>query len=332
MSGNPPLHHEDIQRIRRSHGRSMLLFLTDRCPVGCLHCSVDSRRDSPTITDFALFGDILEWMCGRSGMDVVGISGGEPFVERRGLELSSQRLYEAGKRLVIFTSGVWAKGATTAPWIREVLGRTATVYLSTDSFHARTVSEGCFANAAAAIAEAGCWIVVQVLDNGSDVAEAASRLASALGEQWREHAEINVITPLLHGRGASQFTRRAVVPGHSFAPCNFVTSPLIRYDGLAVACCNESMIRGKGPQRLRRQIGSAAELSEAVATFQSDPLIKVIEGIGPGALTSDPRFADLADRPFSSACHLCWKIFERLPDAPSPDPMIEAMATLVPAR
>ena len=53
---------QEIEDIRNERGRSTLLFITDRCPVGCAHCSVDSRRDSPTITDFELFGEIVEWL------------------------------------------------------------------------------------------------------------------------------------------------------------------------------------------------------------------------------------------------------------------------------
>lgn len=308
----------------------MLLFLTDRCPVGCLHCSVDSRRDSPTIADFELFEEILAWMCGRPAMDVVAISGGEPFVERRGLELASRRLSDAGKRQVIFTSGVWARTAKPPRWIGDVLARTATVYLSTDSFHASTVSDRCFANAARALVDAGCWVVVQILDIGDDAEKAEVRLRRALGDRWPRCAEINLIRPLLHGRGASQFTQSGGVAGHAFAACAFVTSPLIRYDGLTLACCNESMIAGRGPNRLRKKVASAAELASAVAGFQADPLIRIIEGIGPGLLTADPRFSDLADRRFSSICQLCWQIFERMPDEPEPDPMLEAVAMLVP--
>src|SRR5688500_5951792 len=97
----PKLTHADIENIRSNRGRSMLLFITDRCPVGCLHCSVDSRRDSPTISDFALFEEILSWICENPELEVVGISGGEPFVERRGLTMASQVLADSGKQQVI---------------------------------------------------------------------------------------------------------------------------------------------------------------------------------------------------------------------------------------
>src|SRR2546421_2554616 len=96
----------DVEFARRTRGRSVLLFITDRCPVGCAHCSVDSRADSPSIADFALFGQIVDAICARPEVRVVGISGGEPFVERRGLTLAARKLFQASKDIVLYTSGV----------------------------------------------------------------------------------------------------------------------------------------------------------------------------------------------------------------------------------
>src|SRR5690349_10321921 len=98
----------EVERIRRSPGQSLLLFLTDRCPVGCQHCSVDSRPDSPSIEDFTLFEALLEGICNRPGLTTVGITGGEPFVERRGLVTAVEKFAAAGKQIVQYTSGVWA--------------------------------------------------------------------------------------------------------------------------------------------------------------------------------------------------------------------------------
>ncbi len=111
------LTHDDVEAARHARGRSTLLFITDRCPVGCAHCSVDSRLDSPRITDWALFGQIVDYLCDEPALEVVGISGGEPFVERRGLELLSARLEEAGKSQVVYTSGVWAAADQAPGWV-----------------------------------------------------------------------------------------------------------------------------------------------------------------------------------------------------------------------
>ncbi|MDC0670580.1 radical SAM protein [Nannocystis radixulma] len=322
------LTHAEVEQIRARRGRSMLLFITDRCPVGCAHCSVDSRPDSPTIEDFPLFSDIVEWICAAPEIDVVGISGGEPFVERRGLSLASQRFAAAGKQQVIFTSGVWATADEPPAWIREILARSSCIYLSTDVFHARTVADDRLVRAARAIATAGAWIVLQVLDHADSLARAEQALRDAFGEDWAAHAEINPIVPLTNGRGGGVFTRLARVPGHMFGPCSLVRSPMVRYDGLVTACCNESVIQRLGPARLRRPVTSQAQLDAAVRGFHADPLLRVIGGVGLGALTEHPRFKDLAHERYADNCQMCWKVLDRAGATDQPDRLITLISTL----
>jgi hypothetical protein len=318
----------EIEAIRHERGRSTLLFITDRCPVGCAHCSVDSRRDSPTITDFALFGEIVEWLCAQP-LEVIGISGGEPFVERRGLALAARRFTEAGKELVVYTSGVWARRPEPPAWIADVLDRCTTVFLSTDAFHAEGVDDAYYVHAARAIARAGAWIVVQVIDVGDMVERARGLLRRAFGKRYEDYAELRPLTPLTAGRGKDVFARTDHMPGRAFKPCTMVASPMIRYDGVVTACCNESVIMGWGPPALRRRAGSQAELSAAMDAFAGDPLLRAIGGVGPGALTALPRFADLADQEFTSICDLCWKQFDRTAGDAQPDPLIGAIGTML---
>jgi len=320
-----PLRWREIEDIRHERGRSTLLFITDRCPVGCAHCSVDSRRDSPTITDFELFGEIVEWLVAQDH-DVVGISGGEPFVERRGLSLAAQRITEEGKRLVVYTSGVWAKRPDPPAWIADVLGRCATVYLSTDAFHAEGVGDGHYVHAARAIQRAGAWIVVQVVDVDDMVERARELLRAAFGDAYEDYAEVVPTPPLTAGRGAGVFMRSKHQPGRDYGACSLVASPIIRYDGVVTACCNESVIMGFGPVALRRRASSREGLDAAMRAFRDDPMLRAIGGVGPGALTSHPRFADLADKPFTSICDVCWKLFDRTVADIEPDPLVSAIA------
>lgn len=310
----------------------MLLFITDRCPVGCAHCSVDSREDSATITDFTLFGEIVDWLGGKAALDVVGISGGEPFVERRGLTLASERLAAAGKRQVIFTSGVWAGAGRTPEWIDAVLRRCACVYLSTDAFHAPGVGDERFLRALESIGRAGAWIVVQVLNQRNERERAERLLEQAFGAAAARQAEVNVIAPLTNGRGATVFTRLAQYAGHSFGACPLVSSPMIRYDGRMTACCNEDVIMGRGPARLRRQVRNGAELREAEAAFGGDALLRVIGGAGLGVLGEHPRYADLARERYASNCEMCWRVLERAAGETRPDALMAAIAELEPAR
>jgi hypothetical protein len=159
------------------------------------------------------------------------------------------------------------------------------------------------------------------------VEQARSLLVEAFGERWEDYAELRPLTPLTAGRGASVFTRTATTPGHMFQPCTMVASPMIRYDGVVTACCNERIIMGWGPDALRRRATDRESLGVAVQELEGDPLLRAIGSIGPGVLTAHPRFADLADTPFTSVCDVCWKMVDRTAQDAQPDPLIGAIST-----
>jgi hypothetical protein len=88
----------------------------------------------------------------------------------------------------------------------------------------------------------------------------------------------------------------------------------VRYDGTVTACCNERVIMGHGPDRLRHSAASEGDVTEALGYVESDTLLKTIRDIGASTLTELPPLADLAARSFSSICDLCWELQERAGD------------------
>jgi hypothetical protein len=319
----------EVDRIRYTPGKSLLLFLTDRCPVGCAHCSVDSRADSPTIRDFELFESIVGDISNAPGIELVGISGGEPFVERRGLTMATEGFSAAGKNIVLYTSGIWA-GSSTPRWVREVLGRAACVFLSTDAFHANQIDDERFVRAARAIQTEGAWVVVQVLKLTDMIGAAKRLLERAFGKSWDACAELNFIPPLPYGRGASIFHKTETWPGSSFGACRSLAAPVVRYDGLVSACCNERVINGAGPQALRRRVRRRGDLSAAMHDFGADPFLRLLGGAGTSVVTEHPALHDLADKSFTSICELCWAAHRRMPGPQAkPDPLLTSMAWMV---
>jgi hypothetical protein len=284
----------EIEELRRTPGASLVLFLTDRCPVGCGHCSVASTVDSPTITDWRLFHEIVAGIAALPDLRAVAVTGGEPFTQRRGLEYAVSRIADADKAIVLFTSGYWAR-STTPAWIRSVLGRVSTVYLSTDSHHAPRVGDRLPA-AAAAVTEAGCQLVLQVIDEPGAI-ESARNLSPT--------AEISLIPPLGVGRGATLFARPPRRPVTAFGRCSLLNSPTVRYDGRITACCNEAVIMGAGPTGLHRRVTGAHEVAAALSSLRREPVLRLIHRFGPTALTS------IVDGQFDSPCGPCWAAIER---------------------
>ena len=301
---------EELLKDRYTPGKSVLLFITDRCPVGCAHCSVDSRRDSPTITDYPLFARLVDGICADESVRLVGISGGEPFVERRGLTLAMRRLSEAGKNVALYTSGVWARAGEQPAWIREILPLASCVLLSTDGFHAKTVDEARFASAARAIAAAGVPVIVQVLNRPAEVDEAKRLLTAAFGGGWAEFADLSYIEPLPYGRGAGVFDRPPARPAAGLGACSLLTAPVVRYDGRVTACCNEPVIMGRGPDRLRATVTSGPGRAAALDAVRGDALLGAIATAGAGAVTAHPAYRHLAATPVRGLCDLCWRLQE----------------------
>ncbi len=304
----------EVERARLLPGNSALLFLTDRCPVGCAHCSVDSRRDSPRISDFALLEELVAGLS-MSRATVVGISGGEPFVERRGLTMAARALAGAGKKLVIYTSGMWAVRADAPRWATDVLALASCVYLSTDAYHAAHIDDATFGRAARAIQAAGPWIVTQVAGSAAQATQAEHLLATALGTAWREHAEVRRVPLLEAGRGAglSRAARASAEPGADFGTCRLAAAPVVRYDGWVSACCNETVITHGGPGRLRRRVSTATELTAALTEFADDRYLRAIGTAGMGALTALHTYRDLSTQRFAHICQLCFQMVVREP-------------------
>ncbi|MGH6655915.1 MAG: radical SAM protein [Actinocrinis sp.] len=312
--------------------------MTDRCTVGCSHCSVNAQADSARVTDFALLEDLVDGLGAEPSFKAIAVTGGEPFSEARALSYVAERINESDKQLILYTSGVWANPARRPDWVRQVLGRTSCVVLGVDAYHAERMPEGRLVTAIEAVVEAGAWLVVQVISGGDgnrdgdarerDCAEAL--LARALGPNWPSYAEVNVVRALPYGRGADVFPDRAAAPlaGRELGRCALVGSPTVRFDGTVTACCDERVLAGAGPSGLRRRVRSRPQFASALAQLREDPYFRVLGRFGADALTRLPLFADLAQSPFRQVCGLCWRAVERV-DGAAPDPMLLALSGAV---
>lgn len=343
--------HQQIEVLRQTPGASLLLFITDRCPVACAHCSVSSGADSPTISDFSLFAQLVDGIALRSGIQVVGISGGEPFAERRGLTQACDSLTEQGKSIVVYTSGIWASpggrksasateqecisefgdrqaggaGRSRPPaWIQSVLKQCCTVYLSTDSFHQAKASSLHFIHAAQHIAQAGAWIVVQTLEP-----ECTEKLLlEAFGNDYRHYAELVELRPLRNGRGSQVFPLQQSHPARNLGRCSLAVTPVVRYDGWVTSCCNEEIIMGKGPERFQNRVNNREQLDALLGSYLADPLMRCVSRVGLGNLTAHPNLKHLANQHYMNQCELCWKISNHYPSLAPADPLIRAIAEL----
>ncbi|WP_405584708.1 radical SAM protein [Streptomyces sp. NBC_01190] len=316
MNSRPSL--ADTEAMRRRRGESILLYITDQCPVGCAHCSVDARADGGRVADWDVFRDVVAGIVALPGLRSVAVSGGEPFAEQRALPYAIGAFADAGLDTVVFTSGYWAREDGGTPgWVRKLLPRISTVFLSTDGFHMGGVSGARFVSALRAVRDAGSHIVVQALDQGGEPggagdggAAAEALLKEALGPGWSEWAETKVITPLRYGRGSGVFAIRSRHEVGTLAACSLLGSPTVRYDGVLIPCCNEGLITGHGPVALRAPVRGPQGVADALEAFGGDPLLTVMGSLGPGAAADLPGFEALREERFENVCGGCWKAYD----------------------
>lgn len=320
----PPLTLAEVDSFRRTPGRSLLLYLTDRCPVGCDHCSVDSRPDSPRISDWETLEAMVHGIAALDDLRLVGISGGEPFVERHGLGFATSALAGAHKQLALYTSGVWARRAVPR-WVPPILSRAACVFLSTDSFHADAIDDDTFTRAATAVVEGGAQLIVQVLDEPATVDRVDSLLALAFGDPRPDRVETKVIPLLAQGRGAVLVPAPGRRKLDGFGPCNLLTSPIVRYDGTVVACCNEQVLTGHGPDRLRHPCHTSGGVAAGIAAFADDPLLRAMARSGTRAVAHHPRFGEVPTTA-RGICDACWHLQSEAGPLGTSDPLLEALA------
>jgi hypothetical protein len=303
----------DFEARRWEPGRMMGIVLTDRCPVGCAHCSVSALMDDAGPEVNPRFLAQVRQLAALPDCDVVFITGGDPFVHLPELAAAVAALTAADKRVVVHTSGYWGADADVVQCARGLLERVSTVVFGVDLYHRKGVSDAALTGAMALAHELGCHVVAQVIvgPRQPDHKGYAQRmLAAALGDDWPAHAEIDEGPPLEQGRAATLDRFRATP--RAALRCEVVNRRMLRFDGEVTACCNEAVLQGAGPRALRRPI-AAGGVQGALADLADDPLLRLVHALPTGAayeLVSS--VAGVAPQPAAGTCDACWRTGELL--------------------
>lgn len=296
---------KEVEAIRETPGKSALLFLTDRCPVECSHCSVSSLRNGRSIEDYQLFNSLLEDICSRESLQMVGISGGEPFSERKGLILAVDRFRRAGLDVVLYTSGYWAGKKSTPKWVQEILQKVGTVFLSPDAYHSDRLGAETLISAIRAVSESGVALVLQLVSDPRRNGD--NQRVLDLVEELSPRPEVNFVPLLSYGR--SHISSRHGKAAKDLPPCRATASPVIRYDARVIACCNEGIIMGNGPRRLNTPfVPGAGELEAVLNSYRDDAWIGAISSVGPAGIDLHPAFSSDRAVLYRDTCDYCWKM------------------------
>ncbi|MEA2191709.1 MAG: hypothetical protein QOI73_1830, partial [Solirubrobacteraceae bacterium] len=303
----------DFEARRRRPGVMMGVILTDRCPVGCNHCSVSALIDDAGPDVNPAFGEQISQLAALTSLEVVFVTGGDPFAHLDELERTVGELVARGKRVVLHSAGYWGADRSIEARARALLARVDTLVLGVDLYHRIGVSDDALAGAMRMASEAGCWIVTQVIVGPRQPDHrcyALRMLEAAFGPEWQRHAEIAENPPLDTGR-AARIDRFAARPSRA-GRCELVNRPMLRFDGEVTACCNEAVLQGAGPPGLHRTIATGG-VDAALDALAGDPLVRLVEALPTGAayeLVSS--VAGVAPQPVAGTCDACWRTGELL--------------------
>lgn len=120
------------QRTNPKFG-SVLISITETCPVGCAHCGL---RGSPRKGE-APEESVLRWerQIFDFGIPRIILTGGEPFLRHPLLCRVIQIAKESQGESAVFTSAYWATSDERARQLLEPMKGLNTLYISTDVFH-----------------------------------------------------------------------------------------------------------------------------------------------------------------------------------------------------
>ena len=167
-----PLNHRSIAALARDPGRAASLSVGEGAPL-----------DEP-----------LSRLTADPRVELIVITGEEPFADRHGVAEATRRLAAAGKRIAVETRGSWAAHARVPGWVHDVLVRCACVVFHPPASAADARELETRVRAAREVVAAEAWLIVEV-DASPGASEgarerAAALLTEAFGGRWDHHAEL----------------------------------------------------------------------------------------------------------------------------------------------
>ncbi|MGY1984295.1 radical SAM protein [Nocardia gipuzkoensis] len=284
------------------------IHLTNACNLTCGHCITDSSPQAR--------GD-LAWpqieaavRSAAEHVDGVCVTGGEALL-RRELALRTIRLTRSlGLRSSMVTNGFWARSLAEAQSImfELVLAGLDKLAVSFDRYHFtpkhRAISGQLLDTLLTAGAGTSLELVVQYCGSGDDDAYDIAEQAAV-----RHGARLETAQVLPFGRGRNLLLPRAVeVAEIPDGPCGVVGRPILTPEGDFYTCCGPA--RGAAEHSpLRLAIETAADVGEALAAAEVDPIINTIHTQGPKAMfgmLSAPTQARVSRNLLDgSMCSLC---------------------------
>lgn len=260
------------------------LSVTTRCPIRCAHCIVEADRHRVEQMEVGEACALLDAAArshlrapGVARMDVVFITGGEPFFAPELLRALLSRAQANGLVTVVVTNAYWASNARVAIERLGSFPGIDVLTVSTDRFHRAFVGLERIRHAVAGARALGIPFSVAVC--GDDAAELAAEQRLLEGIVDADRVLPAITLPAGRRSTAPGKPRPAAGPGC----CESADVPLVFPDGRVIACMG--MVGGLGPDHpLLLGNTRRAPLARLLEDAERNLFVHALRSLGPEAL------------------------------------------------
>lgn len=283
------MHLARMLSLRPVPAAGVAVAVTRRCPLGCRHCSTASLRRGEQLP-----GEPISRFIGSFGEaeppDVLLLTGGEPLLRPSLVAALAASARLAGTASCVVTGMFFATADGALPGaIERALLSVDHVVASVDRFHQEHVPLANVLAVMRRLVDAGRDASFQITSSGGGGQDAhLARTIDTIREAFDDRVPILVgalepvgrAATLVGGGGAGARERWPVGE-----PCAVAAWPVVRWDGVVVACANQSVLDAAEPPAHLTLGHIAADGWSAIRErVVATPEIRSVRTLGPGAL------------------------------------------------
>lgn len=260
------------------------IFLTNQCNFLCAHCCTDSGPHDTTRFGSADLVSVLDGLRLAPDVHSVHVSGGEPFLALRQLELISHRCKVDGRLLGVNTNGFWIRSKNICDRFDSSLSGISELFISYSKWHAEFISPDEVSRAIGFAQERGIRVELMIVfekqaeipvlkqvipaDYRSDVPVSVS-VVDRLGRAEKLHLSPEPDTDLQESYGCSEANRPVVMP-----------------DGTFLMCCNTvGYTRGASGLSLG-QVTAPEDVPSLLQDHREDDGVRAVRVFGPNLISA----------------------------------------------
>jgi len=293
------------------------VYITNKCNIRCAHCCTDSSPDSQTLLNVMELQDSIKESFIYSNIKAIHVSGGEPFLKLRLLQLLGQQVQSLGLSYAINTNAFWAHSISQASNVINGIPGLSQLIISSDEYHEVFQSSKQVAWAAKAGVEAGIHVQICFCTDRGGETEFVQNTLDLLPKAIRQRVSVAVTPVELGGRANSlpEAHWRPMTNKFPEGPCPLVARPVVLEDGTVQACCNTTMRDKLIGTPLQFGKISDASLIGMLSTGSQDPLIRALRYLGPAylakQLSTEQQLSLSSPMPDGDICTLCTRIVSK---------------------